>query len=140
MYKNHFFTVAFFIFLTAFVMSSAANDKKPIDGEWAIKLSPKPNNTLENTDKPFDDVLTIKEKKLSSKVCTKYDFDSSAYSSKVVGKKIEYTSNMKSPKHGTAIWSFVIKGEKIDGTFHWEKGGKKADFTFTGEIKTEKNE
>ena len=44
---------------------------------------------------------------------------------------------MKSVKHGKATWEFVVADGKVDGTFTWEKGGKRASFSVAGEQKKE---
>jgi hypothetical protein len=123
--------------LLALITHVIGDNKKLIVGDWAIKLTPKPNNTLEHTDKPYDDVLTFNNNKISSKVCKGFEFDSVTYASKVAAGKTEYLASMKSPKHGNAIWKFTITDKKIEGTFQWTSEGKSANFTFSGEQKVE---
>jgi len=119
-------------FVLIYSMNLFADQKKEITGEWNVSLMPKENNTLEHTDKPFDDVLTLKGDKISTKVCTSFGFESVSFTTKN-GKKVEYTYIMKSAKHGRAIWKFSVNNDKIEGTFSWEKDDKKANFTFKGE-------
>ena len=62
-----------------------------------VKLNPKPNNTLEYTDKPLDDVIAIKEGKLSSKVCSQFKFEPAAYTGKAAknGKTARSKSHLR---------------------------------------------
>jgi hypothetical protein len=122
----------FLLSLLVLTISVIADEKKDILGDWDIKLTPKENNTLEHTDKPYDDVLTLKGDKISTKVCTSFGFESVSFTTKN-GKKVEYTYIMKSAKHGRAIWKFSVNNDKIEGAFSWEKDDKKANFTFKGE-------
>jgi hypothetical protein len=110
-----------------------ADAKSPEAGNWKITLTPHPKNTLEHTDKPFDDVLTLKDSKLSSKVCDGYKFAAAPYAARMVDGKAGMASDLKSPEHGAATWVIKeCKDEKISGTFSWDKAGKKAVFDFAG--------
>ena len=129
--------MVFLLVIMALVINIDSDDKKALNGDWGIKLAPKPNNTLEHTDKPFDDTLTFKDGKVNSKVCKGYEFETASYAKKVANGKTEYIATMKSSKHGSAIWRFTVEAKKIEGTFHWDNEGKSASFTFAGELKTE---
>ena len=55
MLKNPFTFLICFMLLTKFTICVIADDKKTIVGDWKIQLTPTEKNTLEDTDKPYED-------------------------------------------------------------------------------------
>src|SRR5437870_1108238 len=95
---------------------NAADDKqagKIADGDWAVQLAPSADNKVKGTTQKYDDVLTIKDGKFSTKVNTKFGFAPVAYTVKTDGGKTVLTAELNDEKHGKSLYQLNVNGGKI---------------------------
>lgn len=104
------------------------------DGEWSVKVTPSPQNKLKHTTQAYDDVLTIKGGRLTSKVSAGYGFPDGACTPKTEGGRKLIVCEMKDEKHGTNLYTLEVKGKAAVGVLKWSKIGedgkpKSAEYT-----------
>lgn len=114
-------------------LSVHAADTVP-DGEYAVKVTPSPQNKLKHTTQPYDDVLTIKGGKMTSKVSNSYGFPEGTCTLKNEGGRKLIVCEMKDDKHGANVYTLEVRGKLAVGTLKWSKIGedgkpKAADYT-----------
>lgn len=119
--------------------TSFAADAVP-EGEWAVQIKPSPTNKLKGTTQPYDDVVTIKGGKMTTKVSSQYGFPEGTCSIKTENGHKLIVAEMKDDKHGSNLFTLEVKGKAVAGTLKWSKTGedgkpKVADYTVTGAAK-----
>lgn len=68
--------------------------------------------------------------------CDAYGFSAAVYTAKAEGDAIAFESTTQSTKEGEMAWKGTVKGDAVEGTAVWKKGGKAAeDYWFTGTLK-----
>lgn len=110
------------------------------DGEWAVQIKPNPANKLKGTTQPYDDVVTIKGGKMTTKVSAQYGFPEGPCTIKTENGHKLIVAEMKDDKHGSNLFTLEVKGKAVAGTLKWSKVGedgkpKQADYTVTGAAK-----
>lgn len=119
--------------------SSFAADAVP-DGEYAVKVTPLASNKLKGTTQAYDDVLTIKGGKMTTKVSTQYGFPEGECKVTTVGTRKVVVCEMKDEKHGTNLFSIDMQAKMCAGTLKWSKMGedgkpKTAEYQIKGTAK-----
>jgi len=122
-----------------FAASAFAADAVP-DGEYAVKISPLPSNKLKGTTQAYDDVVTIKGGKMTTKVSTQYGFPDGPCTMKTENGRKLIVAEMKDDKHGSNLFTLEVRGKAVAGTLKWSKIGedgkpKQADYTVTSAAK-----
>lgn len=110
------------------------------DGEWAVQIKPSPANKLKGTTQQYDDVVTIKGGKMTTKVSSQYAFPEGPCTMKTENGHKLIVAEMKDDKHGSNLFTLEVKGKAVAGTLKWSKIGedgkpKQADYTVTGAAK-----
>ena len=95
-----------------------------ISGDFPVKVTPSPNNKVPRTNTAYDDVITIKDGKLNSKVNAGYGYAAGAVTVKTEGGKTLLTADLEHPKHGKNHYELEVKGTQIAGTLKWGKVGE----------------
>lgn len=106
-----------------FAASGFAADAVP-DGEYAVKVTPLASNKLKGTTQAYDDVLTIKGGKMTSKVSAGYGFPEGECKLTTVGTRKVVVCEMKDEKHGTNLYSIDMQAKMCAGTLKWSKMGE----------------
>lgn len=127
---------AVFMLLSA---SAFAADVVP-DGEYAVKVTPLASNKLKGTTQAYDDVLTIKGGKMTTKVSAGYGFPEGECKVTTVGTRKVVVCEMKDEKHGTNLFSLDLQPKLCAGTLKWSKMGddgkpKSAEYQIKGTAK-----
>jgi hypothetical protein len=82
-----------------------------------------------------DDYI-FKDGTFRSTICDAYGFSAASYTAKAEGDAIAFEATTHSTKEGEMVWKGTVKGDAVDGTVVWKKGGKAAkDYWFTGTLK-----
>lgn len=118
----------------------AADGTKIADGEWTVKVSPSVENTLRRTTRPYGDVITIKDGKLSTKVSSKFGYQPAKCEAKKESGKMLVLAELTHRKHGRNAYKLRFEGDSVKGSLEWGKMGedgkpKKARFSIDGSKK-----
>lgn len=110
------------------------------DGEWAVEIKPNATNKLKGTTQQYDDVITIKGGRMTTKVSTQYGFPDGPCTLKTEGGAKLIVCELKDDKHGSNLFTLQVKGKAVAGTLKWSKIGedgkpKQADYAVTGAAK-----
>ena len=68
-----------------------------------------------------EDTLVFKNGHFASENCREFGFSDTPYWLRVVNRQVHFRAESVSPTHGTMVWQGVIDGDKINGTFVWDK-------------------
>jgi hypothetical protein len=124
------------ILVTGLCLFSGANASETVSGEYQVKVTPSPKNNLPRTTTAYDDVITIKDGKINSKVNAGYGYQPGPVTVKKEGDKLVITGELEHPKHGKNRYELVLQGNQLAGDMKWGKIGedgkpKAAEYTIT---------
>lgn len=127
-------TTLFFILTFAFAglqLAHAQDQQSPIDGR-KFKIELMKDGKLESTE-----TLIFVNSQLQTPDCAKYGFTEGRAYVKPTNDYFTFGATLNSDKEGAMAWQGSVKGDKIEGTCVWRKGGQGAiNYTFKGtEIK-----
>ena len=112
-----------FIFITWFclvtISSGTAGEKSGLlDGMSFIGNNAEKGRRLDPNE---DEEIVFQNGLFRSVSCDPYDFESSDYSTTVVGNTIHFKAITHSPTHGDIVWKGVVDGNAAKVTFVWTK-------------------
>lgn len=111
-----------------FVGPSTANSSGILDGKQFVAIVD-----------GDEDVLTFQDGTFHSSSCDEYGFGRGDYIAQNTEDGIAFEAKTSSEKHGQMVWTGTVKGDKIEGSYHWTKKGwlgtKEKTKNFEGNIK-----
>lgn len=69
------------------------------------------------------DVLTFENGKFHSSLCDKYGFGKGDYTAAMTAGGTSFKAETTSARHGNMVWSGVVKGDSLEGSYTWTKKG-----------------
>ena len=66
------------------------------------------------------DTLTFANGLFRSSACDSYGFGEAPYVTSLVKDGVRFEATTKSTLHGKIVWSGVIRGDQLEGTFVWK--------------------
>ncbi len=85
-------------------------------------------------DQKDDDVIHFDGGKITSDGCDEWGFNSSEYSAEKEKDKTHFEATCSSDTEGKIIWKGTVDGNKIEGTYLWQKDGQgDITYSFSGE-------
>ena len=105
----------------------------PLEGtSWPVKVTPDAM-AAQKGEKPFDDTLSFKDRRVTMSACVKLGFAASAYSLTRAGEAWSFATRQVSKEQGMTRWAATFTGETVTGTLLWMKpDGTSLRYTFQG--------
>ena len=70
------------------------------------------------------ELLTFKDGKFHSKACDGFGFGDGSYRATTAGGVITFEADTASAKEGKMHWRGTVSGDKVEGTYVWNKPGQ----------------
>ena len=113
-------TTLFIPFIFLLLIEAPFSGEAPylLDGKAFVGKNGEKGRAL---DPDEDEEIVFQNGRFTSLSCEPYNFDSSEYSTKVIGDTIHFEAVTESPTHGKIAWKGVVNGENAEMTFVWTK-------------------
>jgi hypothetical protein len=128
--------IIYTVLVIGLFLLSGASASETVSGEFQVKVTPSPKNNLPRTTTAYEDLITIKDGKLNSKVNAGYGYQAGPITVRKEGDKLVITGELEHPKHGKNRYELVLQGNQLAGDMKWGKIGedgkpKAAEYTIT---------